>query len=211
MVLAGEREGADAFAPWFMVCRSIMASLSQVATAMNDVYANLIRLVDVHIERLVDLEDALDAELQATEASMVPVGSYHEPLLFGNDNGNDSEMTVDVDDEYGGPSESDLEESAIMSLSQIALPHVSFNNTVFQIDDDHGPLWPGSDTSLSSSGTVPLNYTPFPNRRIIHTDSDSDAESIDTQVDDWIDPASSPTYRDTIGGRSIFGDSYDSL
>ena len=157
---------------------------------MNEVYANLIRLVDVHIDHLIDLEDALDAELQATEASMLPVPSYHEPLLF-------DEETDSSDDEavvYSPITQED--DNAIMSLSQLGLGHnhhVTFSETVFEI----GTPTPLSDSSTASGRTVPLQYTPFDHRllsRIHSSDSDDDSDT-DTVVVEWIDPATSPVAR----------------
>lgn len=166
--------------------------MSALSAAMSDVYENLIRLVDIHIERLVDLEDALDAELQATEASMLPVVSYHESLLFDDDetaseSSDESEVYEPIIDD-----DEDMD-NAVMSLSQLGLgnhSHVRFSDTVFEIGSPDRFA-----SSVSSDRTVPMHYTPFDRRlvdRIHSSDSDDDSDS-DTVVLEWIDPYESPS------------------
>ena len=171
-----------------------MSSLSAVSNAMNDVYENLIRLVDIHIERLVHLEDALDAELQMTEASTLPVPSYHEPLLFDSDE-TASESSDDPDTYEPIIYDDDREvDGAVMSLSQLGLGnHVNFSDTVFEI----GSPTRFTDSSIRSDRTVPMNFTPFDRRlvsRIHSSDSDSDASTdSDTIILEWSDPFESPS------------------
>lgn len=171
-----------------------MSSLSAVSDAMNEVYENLIRLVDIHIERLVDLEDVLDAELQFTQASMLPVPSYHEPMLFDDDDETEDESDDESIGYEPGPDDGEGVTNAIMSLSQLGMDrHVTFNNTVFEI----GTPTHLTDSTISSDHTVPLNYTPFDSRLMRRTrssDSDSDSDS-DTVIVDWMDPAESPIAR----------------
>ena len=67
---------------------------------------------------------------------------------------------------------------------------ITWNDWVSYIEDE-------DDSSIISETTVPQMFTPF------HYQADSDSDSdTSTIVDEWTDPARSPSYNDIIRSRA---------
>ena len=150
---------------------------------IDNVYDALIARIDGHIERLQALEVGLEEDLAVAQRQLAPP----------DDESDDDDEEV---------------EGVVQTLSQMALPHVRFNENVYDINRT---LENREDVSSPmSEGTVRQNYTPFTRSDLWRSDYDYEPDSDDdTIVDEWIDPAQSPTYEGTIQGRCLYEDFSD--
>jgi hypothetical protein len=166
-----------------------MSFNSGLSEVIDNVYDALIARIDTHIDRLRNLEESLERDLAVAQIELHPAS--------------------DSDTE----SEDDIAESVVETLSQMALPHVRFNDHIYDINrtlETRTIDISNESSPVSSEGTVRQNYTPFTRSDLWRADYGFESGSDDeTVVDEWIDPAESPTYEQTINGRILFGDFTD--
>ena len=128
--------------------------------------------VDSHIRRMEEVERQLNEQLGA------------------------SGVNVDAIETASSSSEDSMDLMAQQMLENVEVVYgiprgVTWNDWVSYIEEED------DDSSVASDSTIPQMFTPY------HYQADSDSDSdTDTIVDEWADPARSPSYNDIIRSRA---------